>query len=306
VAASLLTRGLRQRNRDILQSVDRWLDEETWRNARDGYGCPGFAFPKLNLPVSLDPTYTDVIVALASLVPQPVRYLELGVSVGKNLYVVARALEGATVYGLDWEPVSPVLARELTRAGRTLPAAEPGTTRFEVGQTSVTYVQGDELDAATWRRLAGNRFGLVFSDACHSPKALAFEVDQLLEHHLLDPAGFAMVWDDLGPSSMADEFSRLAARLKSAFPATTAFQASVNGSLGEHEPPHRIGIASNIGLTYEWMFGSLNSAALRYANFIAGLHGGASRILPKPVKRVVRRLLRLAGRGRRSWTIQCV
>jgi len=124
MAASLLTLELRRRNRDILHSVDRWLDEETWRKARDGYGCPDFAFPKLSLRVNLDPTYSDVLVAVAALVPQPVRYLEIGVSVGKNLYVIARALAGATVYGLDWEALSPVLDRELARAGRALPAAE--------------------------------------------------------------------------------------------------------------------------------------------------------------------------------------
>lgn len=296
MVASLLTLELRRRNRDILHSVDRWLDEETWRNARDGYGCPAFAFPKLSLRVSLDPTCTDVLVALAALVPQPVRYLELGVSVGKNLDVVAHAVEGATVYGLDWEAVSPVLARELTRAGPALPAAEPGTTRFEVGRTAVTYVQGDELDAATWRRLAGNRFGLVFSDAFHSPEALAFEVDQLLGHELLDPEGFVMVWDDLGPSGMDREFWRLAARLRAALPGTTAFKARVNGWLGEHEPAHRIGIASNIGLTHDRIFGSLSGAALRCSDVVAGLRGGAGRILPAPLKGVLRRLLRRAGR----------
>lgn len=56
MAASLLTLELRRRNRDILHSVDRWLDEETWRNSRDGYGCPDYAFPKLSLRVGLDPT----------------------------------------------------------------------------------------------------------------------------------------------------------------------------------------------------------------------------------------------------------
>ena len=237
-----------RRNRQCLNSVADWLAPEDYRASRAGYGCPARVLPLLGRPLDEQPTYTDLLAYAARRLPAPVRYLELGVSVGKNLYALAHALRDAVLIGFDWERMNPALARRFTPEGRD------GRLRwYRCGSNRVGYLQGDIADAGDWQALAGRRFNLVLSDACHQPEMLRAEFAMLLHYELLDPAGFVIVWDDLdrlesGP--MTCVFLEIAADLRERYrlPPECAFRLELNGWLGQHEHRHTVGVVNSIGL----------------------------------------------------------
>jgi hypothetical protein len=236
------------RNRECLRAVDQWITDEIYRHSRSGYGCPERLLPMLNLPLDEEPTYTDLLVYCADRISRPVHYLELGVSVGKNFYVLANVLEHALMVGFDWERINPLLARHFHSGGVSGPLAI-----YTKGTNRLMYLQGDIDSSVDWSRLAGIRFNLVFSDACHQPEMLYREFEMLERHELLD-GEFVMVWDDLdaldaGPITRA--FLAIGRRLQQdrGIPPEGCFRIALNGWLGQHEHRHTIGVVNSIGLT---------------------------------------------------------
>lgn len=238
-----------QRNREHLHSIARWITPEDYRDSRDHYGCPPHVLPLLNLPIDHQPTYTDLLVYAAGRLPGPVRYLELGVSVGKNLYVLAKALRRALLVGFDWERFNPLLAERFDYL-RT----DKRMRWYRCAANEVGYLQGDIGVPAHWAPLRGRRFNLVLSDACHQPEMLRQEFAMLEHYDLIDPAGFVMVWDDLdrresGPVSRAQrEIVRSLSR-RFGLPRAAGFRLEMNGWLGQHEHKHTVGVINSIGLT---------------------------------------------------------
>lgn len=235
-------------NRRYLHSVARWIAPADYRASRDRYGCPPRLLALLDRPIDEQPTYTDLLVHAAQRLPVPVRYLELGVSVGKNLYVLARALRDAILIGFDWERINPVLERQFVRTG-----TEGRLRWYRCAGNRVGYLQGDIASAADWAALAGWRFNLILSDACHQPTMLRNELAMLARYDLLDPAGFVIVWDDLdrrasGPVTRA--YREIAGALRSRYGlgAGAAFRVALNGWLGQHEHRHTVGVVNSIGL----------------------------------------------------------
>lgn len=196
----------------------------------------------LDLPLNDDPTYTDLIAEAAGWLPAPIRYLEIGVSVGKNFWVLANVLEHAELVGFDWETISPALATRFKKC-----AEQPPVSEYEFGTNHITYVQGNVLSTADWQLLGRDPFNLVFSDAIHQTTALLHEFAMLESLSLLDDRGFCMFWDDLdidpaGPVSAA--YNEITKRLQRRYgtPHLAIDQQRVNGWLGQHEHSHLIGI----------------------------------------------------------------
>lgn len=244
-----MDRDIIRRNRKSLHSVREWITPEDYDNSRSHYGCPRRVLPLLNLPIDDQPTYSDMLVYAARRLPGPGRYLELGVSVGKNFYVLANALNRATLVGFDWERMSPALARrfEFTHADGRL-------QWYRYRRNRIGYLQGDIESAQDWASLAGLRFNLVLSDACHRPEMLRREFSMLERFELLDPAGFVIVWDDLdrlaaGPVTRAYQDIVDALRRRYHLAAAAAFRLELNGWLGQHEHRHTVGVISSVGLT---------------------------------------------------------
>jgi hypothetical protein len=231
--------------------VDQWITEEDYRNSRSGYGCPPQLVDVLDLPINDEPTYTDLLVDAAIRIGGSVDYLEIGVSVGKNFFVLANALRDSRLYGFDWEAINPTIERRFRRVG-----GRPPVSTYRYRTNTISYVQGDIFEDEGWRALAGRRFNIVFSDACHRAHALLRELDKMRELDLIDPDRFFMLWDDLdadpnGPVSRA--FWRIAEELEERFGSgdANAFMLRVNGWLGQHEHRHTVGIINSIGLTRE-------------------------------------------------------
>ncbi len=208
---------------DVLaQSLWRYGVPEQWDTGRQGLGVTG-----LN-EIESEPTYSDLIAFICAGLPE-LRYLELGVSVGKNLFQIARNCPSARIVGLDIERINPVLSEALGKEFTPGPALSAQTVDTLSGvQTEVqlqtfsadniTYVRGDQFRSETWAAMKPDRFNFVFSDAHHSGHALLTELDFLLDHGLIDTSGaFMMYWDDLVDIQMQDAFDRCARRLREVF-----------------------------------------------------------------------------------------
>lgn len=199
-------------NRDQLRTIESWVTRATWEASLWNYGVPEPCLKEMDQKPGDDVTYSDVLVFLAKRLLTP-EYLEIGVSVGKNFFQLIKGLGNAKIVGLDIEGVPPVLKSsfEMTTVKR---AATPfgfrnkdnrsvsmNTELVKLSSTSTTnaisIVCGDKFRDETWAFLAGNKFSLIFSDACHIPSSLSTEVEFLIRHQLLAQNHLIMIWDDI-------------------------------------------------------------------------------------------------------------
>jgi hypothetical protein len=240
-------------NRETLKGISSWVDEdslsaslwrygvpEQWNTKRQGLGKTG-----LN-EIEQEPTYSDLITFMLDTLGSDVRYLEIGVSVGKNFLQVAERYPEARITGLDVEKPNPVLVRQfdnmkVARTGQTslveTLSGVPGNVtlaHYELQRSgkSVTYVQGDQFASQTWASLKGERFNFIFSDGVHSARAVKDELEHLLEHDLIDRGCFLMYWDDLVNIEMQSAFVENCDRLAQLFPTAKRGLHWIHGTYG--------------------------------------------------------------------------
>lgn len=236
-------------NRRALQSVPQWIRPEDYESSRAHYGCPPELVQWLDAPINDDLICTDLLAMAAQLLNEPLNYLEIGVSVGKNFYAMSQALRRSLLVGLDWERFNPTLASRFRLVHRQQPVSS-----YTTGRNMIRYVQGDLYREATWSALAGTRFQLVFSDASHHPAGLLKEFEMLRRHALLDPERLFILWDDLDPDPqgpMSQTFFQICEGLRelSGGRAAKHFLLEVNGWLGQHEHRHTVGVFNTLGIT---------------------------------------------------------
>jgi hypothetical protein len=236
-------------NRGTLSLVPCWLNDEVYEASIFQYGLPPHIRAFIDDPIDDSPTYTDLIVHLARLLGN-LRYLELGPSVGKNLFQVAKAVQDAVLTAVDIEDINPILEQHLERMGTTKWQTVVGSkrvahstlSRYKLGNNSVEYIAGDLFDNATWEQLRGKSFNLIFSDAFHSPEALLMEWDNISRLELLGPGPFAMVWDDLTTAGMRRSFYEIAVEVTRRRPGAVVSLELLQGWVGKREELHPIGI----------------------------------------------------------------
>ncbi len=248
-----LLAGIMKKNRASLAKVKTWIADCDYENSLFYYGVPRYAKPLLDDFIGEETTYSDIIAYFAAGLSSPVRYLEIGVSVGKNFFQMLNVLEGALLVGLEIEDINPVLERFLIKRGAGEWPTMPGSLRkspsrlieyeFAPNNNRVHYLAGDEYDENTWRRLKGSKFNLIFSDGVHSGGTLMTEWERIRELELLDADEFVMVWDDLNAPDMQAAFDRVSAEMRNAFsiPAEGVGVGLCRGWIGAHEHPHAIG-----------------------------------------------------------------
>lgn len=236
-------------NRETLSLVPQWIDDATYAGSIFQYGLPPHIRPFIDEPISDAPTYTDLITHLARSIPN-LRYLELGPSVGKTFFQVARAARDAELVAVDVEDINPALARLLTPAGREEWPTMACSVRdrpsiqssYRLGSNKIDYIAGDLFDAATWDRLTGRTFNLIFSDAFHSPDALLMEWRNISERGILAEGPFAMVWDDMYSKGMRSAFYEIARDVMALRPGTIPSLEIYQGWVGKRERDHPIGV----------------------------------------------------------------
>lgn len=236
----------------MLNSIPQWIDDQLYDASIFQYGIPPHLKHLIDKPLCTEVTYTDAICLLQAKLPQPIQYLELGVSVGKNFLQVASFLENGSLTGFDIEEINPALEAQFS--GKTVDSrwATPDTSmkkggssmtsyRFQTNQ--VHYLSGDVFDESAWARLAGQKFNVIFSDAFHSPEALRLEHEMIRKYELLESGNFIMLWDDLG-GEMTNEFLKIFQDMQTAYNLTADNLAvnSYRGWMGEYVPKHMIGM----------------------------------------------------------------
>lgn len=210
------------RHEDLASSFWRYGVPEQWNGGRQGLGKTG-----LN-EIEVEPTYSDLIAFICYHIPRA-RYLEIGVSVGKNFLQICRSVPGDFFVGLDVERLNPVLGEALggtfiehkvgpTQTVETLSGVCNTVALATYTSGNVTYLRGDQFSRDTWATLSGKRFNFIFSDGVHSAKALRREMKFLLAEKLIDTSGpFAMYWDDLVNIEMQSAFNDCAEQLRELF-----------------------------------------------------------------------------------------
>lgn len=238
-------------NRQSLELIDNWIDEKAFAASWFKYGVPDFIKGDINKPIGDAITYTDLMVRIAEKYLHQVNYLEIGVSVGKNFFQLLRALPKAALTGFDIEEINPVLERQLQPVDKKEWATpeksikkQPSSLKtYTFGDKKVAYLSADVWDEASWARLQGQKFNLVFSDALHTPQAILFEFRMLEKYGLLDDK-FVIFWDDL-EGKMQNSFYKIIRKYNKAYGIRDIYLLSVNGWIGQNERPHAVGIISN-------------------------------------------------------------
>jgi hypothetical protein len=248
-------------NRRSLKRVGRWIEDGVYNSAVFGYGIPDRIKHLIDKEVGDDITCSDLLLYFSQLLEENLSYLELGVSVGKNFWQVLNFHTHSNLTGFDIELINPVLQGFLTKVGsvewETMGgSAKKGISsltayRYEANQNTVSYLSGDILDENSWKRLWGQKFNLVFSDALHDPEALLFEWKMIEKYRLLNDNEFVIAWDDLG-GLMTISFIRIFAEIRKRYrlQRRNGFLTHCRGWLGVNEPEHAIGIIVNVPHSY--------------------------------------------------------
>lgn len=240
-------------NRDLLRRTGSWVDRDAIEHSRLHYGVDHLEeLDILTRDTGLrEPTLTDLVCLMARRTA-PLSYLEIGVSVGRNLWQVLHSTLNGRFTGMDMDRLYPPLARRLVPLGEERSAQGGEVQRFAYPSHghAIAHVVGDVLDDANWATLDGTRFNLVFSDALHAPEAILFEWHQLVSRGLLSPDGFTMLWDDLNPLPMRMAFDRICADAIERLGASPeqCWFLHMPGWLGAHELPHAIGMIQARGI----------------------------------------------------------
>ena len=248
-------------NRAVLNSVPQWITDEHYASPPSlfNYGLPPYVRHLVDLPLAADPTEADVIMSFMDALPR-VRYLEVGVSVGKTFYQMARYAQGRPachVAGLDIEAPNPVLVGLLDGLhGARASVACVRDARFSSmrdglqnqvhtwGGDAVRYYEADEFDGNIWNEMQ-DPYNVVFSDAMHNPRALVNEYFKLKHRGLLDYKDLVYAFDDVDNADMLSAVRIIAEDIGTANPQARLTHMQVNGWLGQHEAPHNFAVIAS-------------------------------------------------------------
>jgi len=220
-----------ERNRATLAGVNNWVSDEVLAGSLWRYGVPvewnqthTSSVEQTGLmDVESEITAADLVSFVARRLGSEIAYLEIGVSVGKNLTQIDRQVTNASLVGLDVEELNPILRNQFSDCVSVGEPSEPylvetlskgsvekrtslkRLTSDEQGNT-FEYLSGDQFLDPTWARLSGKKFNLIFSDGVHSGEALRTELKFLLKYKLIDQNRFVMFWDDLHSLDMQSAF----------------------------------------------------------------------------------------------------
>jgi hypothetical protein len=251
----LLMAEIMRQNRAVLAKIPNWIQDTDYEASIFHYGLPRQIRPFINRSIGEEMTYSDLIAYMARALKAPVRYFELGVSVGKNFFQMLHQLKGADIVGFDIEDINPALERVLEKRSsvewdtmaESLRKRSSRLTEyaFAANDNRVRYLAGDVFDEASWQRLAGEKFNLVFSDAYHSGDALIREWEKLKRFELLDAREFTMLWDDLDSPEMQSAFAQIIAEMQTLYGVARedCGIGRARGWIGPYEPPHQVGLA---------------------------------------------------------------
>lgn len=220
-------------NRNTLSEVDEFLEEKYYSN--NDYGIQRRIYNKLNLPISHNVTYSDLIVYFYSkFFKSGMNYLEIGCSVLKNFIQIKNSVSSSNLVCYDINPINPSLKALFQK---------------ENNNNSTSYFQGDVLNDADINSFkVGNnlKFNIIFSDALHNEEGVYSEYENIYKNMLDDE--FIIYFDDLDFDGVKKAAFAIKKDLSSYIPNISFFEFKVSGWIGEHEKTHLNGVITNLDL----------------------------------------------------------
>jgi len=241
-------------NRQALKEIDDWFPAGLIEKSVFCYGVNPESEPLLNLPLDNECAHADLLAYFGKTLNEPLKYLELGVSVGKTLWQILNICAPCECWAFDIEEINPVLKQRFVEQSRDEWPSPPNSVKKTAASVThfvhppsgskIYYVCADIFDERAWRLLSGGGFNLVLSDALHTPEALDFEWQQMTKLNIFSPKTLAIMWDDLDGemkewfyAKRPDIAGHLGVDVRNV---STLF---LNGWLGRREFPHRFGLA---------------------------------------------------------------
>ena len=243
---------IKKGNRQTLNNVPNWIDKNVYDGSIFQYGVPNSILHLLNSEIDTNVTYTDIMVYLMEKLNQKLNYLEIGVSVGKNILQIASSFKNIKLTGMEIENINPILEDMFTKvdikkwkSASTLKFSDSYLAKYSYNNNEINYLSTDEFDEQGWQQLKGEKFNAIFSDALHTPDALLFEFSMLKKYGLINEKEILILYDDLG-GPMRETFLTIYEEVKKISPAVNCYQYITNGWVNIKE--HHIGIITTIKL----------------------------------------------------------
>jgi hypothetical protein len=187
----------------------------------------------LDAKIGAETTLSDIVCYYFSALPSPARYLEIGVSVGKNFVQVIESAASGDFTGFDIEDAAPIITRNLVHESRKeWSALDPDyarqVSRAEFSRSAassldifkdrrstktIRYVAGNVFDERCWEVLGRNKYDLIFSDALHTGAAIKHEYSMMKKYRVFGEDGITIIWDDLHFPGMRETFEAITADL---------------------------------------------------------------------------------------------
>jgi hypothetical protein len=256
---------IKRKNRETLHSFSGWYDPALFARSVCNYGISTDKLHLLDVEIGAETTLSDIVTYHCAGLRAPARYLEIGVSVGKNFVQVVEGTVEGDFTGFDIEDVDPVVTRDLKHLTREEwssldPAyarrasgadfSRPSLSSLDIfedrsGKKKVRYIAGNVFDERCWQVLAREKYDLIFSDAMHTGAAIKHEYSMMKKYNLLGGNALTIIWDDLHFPGMREAFLDITNDLSTTFGADRCSRSLhlVYGWAGRHEGyRHLVGI----------------------------------------------------------------
>lgn len=261
-------------NRNTIRTIPRWIRKEDWNSPPSlfNYGLPHRVLHLIDNDISNGITECDILcwfIRMFQSENKRVRYLEIGVSVGKTFTQIVKFLQNISsnysAHCLDIEAINPTFKTILNNLNadavseKHIPVClvTPSIrkenvnliTEWKFATNDIRYYEADEYDINIWKHM-GEKYNIIFSDAMHEPQALLTEYSKLKENKLIDEDKFIYCFDDLEHSKSGKMWQAVLyihADLKATFPDREIVlkHYRVNGWLGNNEYAHDFGVISS-------------------------------------------------------------
>ena len=228
-------------NKEALLAVESFIDPETYASSKDFYGLPVYILKHIDKTYNKYPTYSDLILYLLNSFSKSPKYIEVGVSVLKNLYLISSGKSGLEIFAYDINKINPVVEKYLQ-----LEESKDNIKKYTHNANKISYFQGDVFETEDLQKFKNliKKVDFIFSDAHHSYEGLMSEYENLIKDILNEE--FIVYYDDLS-GDLLKAFIEISQKLSKSHKVFT-FTFLINGWIGNHEKMHRNGIITNIDI----------------------------------------------------------
>jgi hypothetical protein len=256
---------IKRKNRESCRLISPWCDRALFARSVCNYGISPDKMYLLDTEIGSETTLSDFVSYECMQCPAPIRYLEIGVSVGKNFVQVMNGPTEGSFSGFDIEDINPAIMRDLElvsreewpsldssaarrASGATFSRPSPSSLQVlkdRTGKKTIRYVAGDVFDERCWQALAHEKYNVIFSDALHTGPAIKHEYSMMKKYDLFGRGPFVIIWDDLHFPGMREAYLEITDDLQHRLGAerTSRSLHLLYGWAGRHEGfRHLIGV----------------------------------------------------------------